>query len=85
MTTSVRLCLSYGHLKWDLIAFNRNIILIRKCIVDRDVVSDVTCTRQGVITCGHTIFSSPGPSPGRAVVLPPASALANSLRLLLFM
>ena len=30
---------------------HRNIISIRKCIVYRDVVSDVTCTCQGVITC----------------------------------
>ena len=27
-----------------------NIVLIRKCIVDTEVVNDVTCTRQSVIT-----------------------------------
>ena len=32
-------------------------------------------------TCSQTIFSSPGQSPGRAIVLPPASALASVLAL----
>ena len=48
MTTSVRFCLSYDPLKWDSIAFNMNIISIRKCIVDTDVVDDVRCTDQSV-------------------------------------
>ena len=30
-------------------------------------------------TCGHMIFSSPGRSPGRAIVLPPASLSALAL------
>ena len=51
MTTSVTFCLSYNPLKWDFIAFKMNIISIRKCIVDMDVVNDVTCTRQSVFTC----------------------------------
>ena len=37
-------------IKWYFIAFKMNIISIRKCIADKDVVSDVTCTRQSVIT-----------------------------------
>ena len=47
---SVRFCLSYGLLKWDFIAFKVNIISIRKHIVDKHVVNDVTCTRKSVIT-----------------------------------
>ena len=31
-------------LPWDFIAFEMNIISIRKCIIDVDVVSDATCT-----------------------------------------
>ena len=31
-TTSVRFCLSYDPIKWDLIAFRMNIMSIRKCI-----------------------------------------------------
>ena len=50
MTTSVRLCLSYDPLKPDFIAFKISFISISKCIVDTDVVNDVTCTRQSVIT-----------------------------------
>ena len=49
-TTTVRFCLSYDPLKWDSIAFKMNIISVRKRIVDMDVVDDVTCTRQSVIT-----------------------------------
>ena len=54
MTTSVRFCLSYtegfGPLKWDFVAFKMNIISIRKRIADTDVVNDVTCICQSVIT-----------------------------------
>ena len=50
MTTSVRFCLSYDPLKWDFIAFKMNVILIRKLIVDMNVVNDVTCMRQSVMT-----------------------------------
>ena len=50
MTTIVRFCLSYDALEWNFIAFKMNTISIRKRIADTDVVSDVTCTRQGVIT-----------------------------------
>ena len=50
MTTSVRFCLSYDPLKLDFIALKMSFISIRKCIVDTDVVNDVTCTRQSVIT-----------------------------------
>ena len=49
MTTSVRFCESYDPLKWDVIAFKMN-ILLRKRIVDMNVVNDVTCTRQSIIT-----------------------------------
>ena len=51
-STSVRFCLSYIYypLKWDFIAFKMNIVSIRKRIVDTDVVSDSTFTRQSVIT-----------------------------------
>ena len=51
MTTSVRFYLSYEPLKWDLIALKINFISIRKGIADMDVVNDVTCERQSVITC----------------------------------
>ena len=37
-------------LKWDFIASKMNIISIRKRIVDTDIVSDVTCWRQSVLT-----------------------------------
>ena len=50
MTTSVKVCLSYYPLKWVFIAFKLNIILLRKCIADTDVVNDVTRSRQSVIT-----------------------------------
>ena len=46
MTTSVRFCLSYDLLNWDIIAFKMNIISIRERIVDTDVVNDITYTRQ---------------------------------------
>ena len=45
MTTSV-----YGSLKSHFIAFKMSIFSIIKRIVDIDVVKDVTCTRQSVIT-----------------------------------
>ena len=37
-----------------------NIFSIRKRIVDTDVVNDVTCSRQSVITraCSYTIFAT---------------------------
>ena len=50
MTMSIRFCLSYDSVIRDFIAFKLNFISIRKHIVERDVVSDVTCTRQSVIT-----------------------------------
>ena len=50
MTTSVRFCLLYDPFKRDFIAFKMNIISARKRTVDTDVVNDVTCTRQSVIT-----------------------------------
>ena len=50
MTTSVRLYLSYDPLKCEFGAFKINIISTRKRMVDADVVNDVTCTRQSVIT-----------------------------------
>ena len=50
MTMSVRFCLSYDPLKWDFITFKKNIISIRKCVVDTDIVNDVMCSRQSVIT-----------------------------------
>ena len=36
--------------KWDFSAFKMKIISIRKCIVDTDVINDVTRSRQSVIT-----------------------------------
>ena len=48
LTTSLRFCISNDPLKWDSIAFKMSIILIRKRIVDTDVVNDIT--RQSVIT-----------------------------------
>ena len=50
MTTSVRFCLSHNPLNWDFIAFKMQINLIRKRIVDMDVVNDVTRSRQSIIT-----------------------------------
>ena len=50
MPTSVRFCLSYDPLKQDFIAFRMMGILIRKCIVDMDVVNDITYTHQSAIT-----------------------------------
>ena len=50
MTTSVRFCLSHDPLNLDFIAFKMSIISTRKCIADTDVVNDVTCMRQSVIT-----------------------------------
>ena len=50
MTTSVRFDLSYDPVQWDFIAFRIYIISIRKHIVDTDIVSDVTCMCQSVIT-----------------------------------
>ena len=51
MTKSVSFCLSYDPLSKDFIAFKMNIISIRKRIVDTDIVNDVTCTCQSVVTC----------------------------------
>ena len=43
--------------KMGFIAFRMKIVSIRKCIVDMDIVSDVTHMCQNDIkTCGHTIF-----------------------------
>ena len=50
MTTSVKFCLSYDPFRWDFIAFKTNIISLRKCTADMDVVNDVTCSRRSVIT-----------------------------------
>ena len=50
MTTSVRFCLSYDPLNRDFITFKLNFISIRKCIVDKDSVNNVTYTHQSVIT-----------------------------------
>ena len=50
MATSVRFCLSYDPLKRILSRSKMNIISIRKRMVDTDVVNDVTCTHQSVIT-----------------------------------
>ena len=46
----MRFCLSYDPFKWDLIAYNINIISARKRIVDMDVVNDIMSTCQSVIT-----------------------------------
>ena len=49
-TTFVRFCLSYDSLECDFIfGFKINFIFIYKCIVDKDVVSDITHLRQTVI------------------------------------
>ena len=50
MTTSVRFCLSYDPLKFDVIAFKMHNISSRKRIVDTGVINDVTRSRQSVIT-----------------------------------
>ena len=50
MHTSVKYCLLYVFLRWYFFAFKMNIISIRRCIVDTDVVNDVMCMRQNVIT-----------------------------------
>ena len=50
MTTSIRFCLSYDPLKWKNIAFNINIVSIKKRIADTNVISDITCTHQNVIS-----------------------------------
>ena len=57
MTTSVRFWLSYIPVKWDFIAFKMNFISITKCIVDMDVINDITCTRESVTTCVVIKFS----------------------------
>ena len=56
MTTSVRLCLSYGPLKSGFIASKMDNISGGKCIADKDVVNDITSTHQSVITRDHTTF-----------------------------
>ena len=50
MTTSVRFCLSYDPFKCDFITFIMNIISIRKRFADTNIVSDVTESRQSLIT-----------------------------------
>ena len=50
MTTSVRVCLSYDPLKLDFIAFKIENISRRKRIVNTNVVIDVRCTPESVIT-----------------------------------
>ena len=42
MTTSVRFYISYGPLKWNLLAFIP--------VLDMDITNNVTCTRQSAIT-----------------------------------
>ena len=49
ITTSIRFRLSYDPLNWDFISLKMNLISIRKCVVDTDVVNNVTCTCQSVI------------------------------------
>ena len=77
MTMSVIFCFSYDLLEWDFIAYKINIVSVRKHIVDMNVVNEVTCTCQSVITRGHMIFSLSGRSPGRAIVLTPTWVLAS--------
>ena len=48
MTTSVRF--SYEPSNMGFYRLKMNIISTRKRIVDMDIVNDVTCTRQSVIT-----------------------------------
>ena len=50
MSTSVTFCFSYNSLKQDFIAFDMNIISIRKHIVDLVVVNNVMYRGQIVIT-----------------------------------
>ena len=50
MSTRVKFCVSYSLLNLDFIAFKIDIISIQKRIIDTDVVNDVTCMRQSVIT-----------------------------------
>ena len=50
ITTSVRFCLWYDPLKITFYRLKMNIISKRKRIVDTDVVIDVMCMRQSVIT-----------------------------------
>ena len=50
VNASLRFCLSCDSLKLEFIAFKMNIILLRKLVVDMDIVSNVTCMRQSVIT-----------------------------------
>ena len=50
MTTRVRFCLSYDPLKCNFTAFKNEHYFNEERIVDTDVVNDVTCTRQSVIT-----------------------------------
>ena len=49
MTTSIRFCLSYDVLKWDLFTITLNNLLIRKRIVGTDVVNDATQLRKSAI------------------------------------
>ena len=50
MITSVRFYLPYDTLIWDYVAFKKNFISVKKLLDDTAVVTDVTCTRQSVIT-----------------------------------
>ena len=49
-SSGARFCLLYDPLKWEFIAFEMNIISLRKRIADMEVVYDVTSTHQSVIT-----------------------------------
>ena len=48
-------------------------------------LDDKIPTKQGLLLKEQVLFSSLGRSPGRAIVLPPASSLAKSLTLKYFM
>ena len=50
MTTSVRFCLSYDSLIMGFYRLKNKQYFKKKCIVDTDVVNDVTSSRQSVIT-----------------------------------
>ena len=50
MTTRVRFCLSFEHLKRDFIAFKMSFVSISKHIVDKDVVNGVMYMPKIVIT-----------------------------------
>ena len=50
MTTNERFCLFSDLLKWYFTAFQMNVISVKKCIADADVVTDVTSTCQKLIT-----------------------------------